>query len=94
LNEKENLLSKNKSIKDVADQRYQKLKASVQMYSVVQVGLSAFRYCNEQKTFISDSYNFYLFPRNYGIYGDVISSFQTSCVEFLCKHEFDFNKVK
>ncbi len=43
--------------------------------------------------FISDSYNFYLFPRNYGIGSDTNCCLQTSCVEFLSKYEFDFNKV-
>jgi poly(A)-specific ribonuclease len=78
---------------DSADQRYKKLKKSIQLFSVVQVGISTFRYCNEQKSFISDSYNFYLYSRHYGLNSDSINSFQSSSVEFLCKYEFDFNKV-
>ena len=81
------------SLSDSADQRYKKLKKSIQLFSVVQVGISAFRYCNEQKSFISDSYNFYLYSRHYGLNSDSINSFQSSSVEFLCKYEFDFNKV-
>ena len=81
------------SLKDSANERYKKLKKSIQLFSAIQIGLSTFRYCNEQKAFISDSYNFYLFPRNYGLSADLINSFQTSSVEFLCKYEFDFNKV-
>lgn len=81
------------SLKDNADHRYKKLKKSIQLFTTVQVGVSTFRYCNEQKSFISDSYNFYLFPRHYGLNCDSINSFQSSSVEFLCKYEFDFNKV-
>lgn len=34
---------------DTADQRYKKLRKSVQTYNVIQIGLCAFRYCSEQK---------------------------------------------
>jgi len=77
------------SIQDSPQERYVKLKKSVQTYNLIQIGLSTFRYCSEQKIFISDSHNFYLFPRNY----DSKCTMQSSAVEFLCQHEFDFNKL-
>jgi hypothetical protein len=81
------------SLKDSADQRYIKLKKAIQLFSPLQIGLSTFRHDSEQRCFVSDSYNFFLFPRNYGINLDLINSFQTSSVEFLSKYEFDFNKL-
>ena len=39
------------SLTDTADQRYKKLKKSVQLFNVIQIGLCTFRYCNEQKMF-------------------------------------------
>lgn len=81
------------AINDSLDQRYLKLKKCVQSFNVLQIGLCAFRYCNEQKTYFTDAFNFYLFPRNYGLNIDVNNVFQTSSVEFLCKYDFDFNKL-
>ena len=81
------------SIKDDSEQRYKKLKKTVQLFNLIQIGISAFRYCNEQKVFVCDSYNVYLFPRSYGIQADSVSSLQSSCVDFLCKNNFDFNKL-
>ena len=37
------------SLKDDGSERYRKLKKSIQLFNVLQVGLSAFRFCNEQK---------------------------------------------
>jgi hypothetical protein len=34
-----------------------------------------------------------LFPRFHGLNEDLVNSFQTSSVEFLCKYDFDFNKM-
>lgn len=39
------------SLIDTADQRYKKLKKSVQTFNVVQIGLCTFRYCSEQKMY-------------------------------------------
>ncbi|CAF0716460.1 unnamed protein product [Brachionus calyciflorus] len=80
------------SLTDSAEERYQKLKKPIQTFNVIQFGLSTFRYCNEQRAFITDTYNFYLFPRLNGLL-DHCYSHQVSCVDFLCKHEFDFNKL-
>jgi len=44
-------------------------------------------------SYFTDTYNFYLFPRCYGLNTDSINSFQSSSVEFLCKYDFDFNKM-
>jgi poly(A)-specific ribonuclease len=35
---------------DTAEERYKKLKKSIQTFNVIQIGLSAFRYSLEQKT--------------------------------------------
>jgi hypothetical protein len=42
---------------------------------------------------VNDSYNFYLFPRSLGCSSDFNCTFQSSCVDFLCRNKFDFNKV-
>lgn len=81
------------SITDTAEQRYQKLKKAVQQFNIVQFGLCTFRYCSDQKIFITDTYNFYLYPRNYGINKGQNACFQSSAIEFLCKYDFDFNKL-
>ena len=44
-------------------------------------------------SYFTDTYNFYLFPRCYGLNTDVNNTFQSSSVEFLCKYDFDFNKM-
>lgn len=81
------------SLGDTADQRYKKVKQSVQTFNVIQIGLCTFRYCSDQRIYITDAYNFYLFPRNYGLNGENNTCFQSSAIDFLCKYDFDFNKL-
>jgi len=81
------------NLKDTANERYKKLKKSIQAHNIVQIGLSTFRYCNEQRIYVNDSYNFYLFPRSLGCSSDFNCTFQSSCVDFLCRNKFDFNKL-
>lgn len=59
----------------------------------IQLGLSIFTYDNNSKSFKTCAYSFFTYPQTF-YKSDSVVSFQTSSVEFLCKHKFDFNKVK
>ncbi|XP_050534815.1 pre-piRNA 3'-exonuclease trimmer-like isoform X2 [Daktulosphaira vitifoliae] len=77
---------------DTLEDRYQKLRLKVSDITCIQLGLSFFIYDVKHKTFDASSYSFYTFPQSYLKYDNIIK-FQTSCVEFLCRHKFDFNKL-
>lgn len=80
------------SLFDSMNERYQKLKIRASSFTLTQIGLSAFRRhptknCYEVKTFV-----FYIRPY---LCGDIDKRFmcQASCIDFLCRYDFDFNKV-
>lgn len=58
----------------------------------IQLGLSIFIYESKSRTFKSYTYSFYTYPQTF-YKSDSVVNFETACVEFLCKHQFDFNKV-
>lgn len=68
------------------------LRAKVSDIICIQLGLSIFTYDMNNKTFRSRAYSIYTYPKTF-YKSDSVVPFQTSCVEFLCKHKFDFNKV-
>ncbi|XP_050428249.1 pre-piRNA 3'-exonuclease trimmer-like isoform X2 [Adelges cooleyi] len=77
---------------DTLEERYHKLHLKVSDITCIQLGLSFFVYDAHDKVFQVSSYSFYTFPKTYLKYDGIIK-FQTSCVEFLCKHNFNFNKL-
>lgn len=59
---------------------------------MTQVGLTMFQYDRDLDTYVAKGYTFHLCPQ---VFGDIDQSFifQASTLKFLCKHNFDFNKV-
>ena len=57
-----------------------------------QIGLSFFVHSDNQNSYESNSYNFYVCPRSF-LNHDPRFLCQASSLEFLAEHKFDFNKV-
>lgn len=59
---------------------------------MTQVGLTMFQYDRNQDTYVGVGYTFHLCPQQFA---DIDQNFifQASTLNFLCKHNFDFNKV-
>ena len=61
-------------------------------FLLIQYGLCAFYWNDEEKHYMNDAYNFFLFPR--GRPGpDKIFLCQSSSLDFLSSQGFDFNKL-
>lgn len=60
---------------------------------MTQVGLTMFQYDRDHEKYIAAGYTFHLCPQ---AFGDVDQSFifQASTLRFLCRYNFDFNKVR
>lgn len=80
------------SLFDTAEERYNKLHQKVSDITCIQLGIAIYIYDAKNKTFKTKTYSFYTYPQTF-YKSDSVVNFQTSCVEFLCKHNFDFNKV-
>ncbi|XP_077996074.1 poly(A)-specific ribonuclease PNLDC1-like isoform X2 [Glandiceps talaboti] len=79
------------SLFDTPEDRYKKLKRTTTQFTVCQFGLSAFVKHPDHNKYEAYTYNFYLFPIACSTV-DVLFSCQASSLEFLCRHNFDFNK--
>ncbi|KAL4185730.1 hypothetical protein AMTRI_Chr10g232160 [Amborella trichopoda] len=73
--------------------RYLKIKDSAEKFAVVQFGVCPFRYDNSTKTLIAYPHSFYIFPRKELPIDFPSCEFlcQTTSIEFLARHQFDFN---
>lgn len=78
---------------DTIEERYFKLRHKVSDITCIQLGLAIFIYDANKKTYKTCTYSFYTYPQTF-YKSDSVVHFETACVEFLCKHKFDFNKVK
>ncbi|GAQ84865.1 Poly(A)-specific exoribonuclease PARN [Klebsormidium nitens] len=76
---------------DDLEQRYARVRMSAQHFLVIQVGLSLFEWCPCEQTYRASTYNCYVYPRPHGSF-DLRFTCQASSLEFLSKHNFDFNK--
>lgn len=78
---------------DRPDVRYLKLKDSAEKFAVVQVGVCPFRWNPAKGSFVAHPYNFYIFPRRELQSDGPTYEFlcQTTSINFLAKHQFDFN---
>ncbi|KAL5242431.1 hypothetical protein ACI65C_009841 [Semiaphis heraclei] len=85
-------VSKPFSLFDTAEERYNKLHQKVSDITCIQLGIAIYIYDAKNKTFKTKTYSFYTYPQTF-YKSDSVVNFQTSCVEFLCKHNFDFNKL-
>jgi len=85
------------SLFDSGEERYRKLRHIVKTATLTQFGLSAFEDVSTladggtESRYVAHTFNFYLYPK---AYGPIDTSFkcQSSSLEFLCQHSFDFNK--
>jgi poly(A)-specific ribonuclease len=78
---------------DTCETRYQNLKHSAEKFAVWQCGVCPFKWDETGKKFIAFPYNFFIFPRNELQLDMPSRAFfaQTTSLEFLAKHKFDFN---
>ncbi|XP_003726420.1 pre-piRNA 3'-exonuclease trimmer [Strongylocentrotus purpuratus] len=80
------------SLFDTPAQRYEKLRRMAMQYTICQLGVSAFVKVPNTNTYEAHTYNFHLFPRSISSL-DARFTCQASSIEFLCKHNFNFNKL-
>ncbi|CAH0721851.1 unnamed protein product, partial [Brenthis ino] len=71
--------------------RYDRMKNEVSKMIMTQVGLTMFQYDRNRDDYVAVGYTFHLCPQ---VFGDIDQSFifQASTLNFLCKHNFNFNK--
>lgn len=80
------------SLFDDPETRYKKLKKTASQFLISQFGLTAFVKSQEDSNkYEAHTYNFFLYPSSFGPL-DVRFLCQASSLEFLCQHNFDFNK--
>ncbi|RNA14887.1 poly(A)-specific ribonuclease PARN isoform X1 [Brachionus plicatilis] len=75
--------------------RYEKIKNNDNNFLILQFGLCLFKYNEGDKSYETNAYNCYLFPRsvNCKYSRDLSFSCLNSSLEFLIEQNFDFNKV-
>lgn len=78
---------------DTNKDRYDKIKNEVNKMIMTQVGLTMFQYDRNLDSYTAVGYTFHLCPQVFGVI-DQSFTFQASTLNFLCKHNFDFNKVR
>ncbi|CAK9831519.1 Pre-piRNA 3'-exonuclease trimmer [Anthophora retusa] len=76
---------------DTLSDRYNTLKRNIQPFIIIQFGIGTFHHVSEQNAYIAQCFNFYLFPRPLPVKNRQFS-FQVTALEFLYKHNFEFNK--
>ena len=81
----------NISLFDSPQERYSTLRESVKDFTVLQCGLSVFRYDRISRIYHCKTYNFWIFPRANEWFSRQ-TQFESSACEFLMKFDFDFNK--
>ncbi|ODM94983.1 Poly(A)-specific ribonuclease PARN [Orchesella cincta] len=86
-------LSLANSLFDTAAQRYLKLRRNVSTFTISQFGLAIFRKERDANVYNVETYTFYLFPVAFDSFSkrDILTC-QISCLNFLARHDFDFNK--
>lgn len=77
---------------DTTEERYKKLRQQVSDITCIQLGIAIYTYDANNRTFSVSTYSFYTYPTTF-YKSDSVVNFQTSCIEFLSKFNFDFNKV-
>jgi hypothetical protein len=59
----------------------------------MEIGMTTFRHVQDENKYEASRYSFYVFPRPFGSIDNKFMC-QASSLEFLCQHNFDFNKVR
>ncbi|XP_078035715.1 pre-piRNA 3'-exonuclease trimmer isoform X2 [Augochlora pura] len=78
------------SLFDQINERYKILRESIVPFIMIQFGVAAFRY-SEENMYKVKCYNFYLLPRSIPFKNRKFS-LQVASLEFLSEHNFNFNK--
>jgi len=79
---------------DTPEERYQKVRYGSTDFLLVQFGLCTFHANKEKQRYEARPYNFYVFPRPHSRQApDRRFLCQSSSIEFLTSHGFDFNKL-
>ncbi|XP_021916008.1 pre-piRNA 3'-exonuclease trimmer-like isoform X2 [Zootermopsis nevadensis] len=79
------------SLFDTSNERYDKLRRSVQHFIIMQIGICTFRFVQDKNKYEASRYTFYIFPKSFASVDNKFMC-QASSLEFLCQHDFDFNK--
>uniref|UniRef100_A0A6G1SAF7 Poly(A)-specific ribonuclease PARN n=1 Tax=Aceria tosichella TaxID=561515 RepID=A0A6G1SAF7_9ACAR len=79
---------------DLPEERFAREVESSRGYFIMQFGLSCFKRLDHLK-YSNRTYNFYIFPQPHKLHGDINRTFsvQAHAIQFLCQHNFDFNKL-
>ena len=79
---------------DALEERYAKTKNSATKFLMVQFGLCTFHYNAKKNNYSNRAFNFYLWPKPFNRQAtDRHFVCQTSSIDFLSQHNFDFNKL-
>lgn len=78
---------------DTVEERYQKVKSCVQKFFAFQIGLSCFKWVDKKLQYQCRPFCFFVYPKSSMHDNDTTMLFQTSAVNFLSTHNFDFNKL-
>ena len=79
---------------DTPQERYSKLKNGCKDFIIIQFGLCTFSWDRNQELYIARPFNFYIFPTIWNRQcPDVRFLCQSSSIDFLSEHNFDFNKL-
>uniref|UniRef100_A0A673J6J5 Poly(A)-specific ribonuclease PARN n=1 Tax=Sinocyclocheilus rhinocerous TaxID=307959 RepID=A0A673J6J5_9TELE len=79
---------------DTPEERYTKLRKHSMNFLLFQFGLCTFRYEQNQSSYITKAFNFYIFPKPFSRTSpDIKFICQSSSIDFLASQGFDFNKV-
>ena len=79
---------------DTPQERYSKLKEGCRDFIIIQFGLCTFTWDNNQELYVAKPFNFYIFPKVWNRQcPDVRFLCQSSSIDFLTEHNFDFNKL-
>lgn len=79
---------------DTPQERYSKLKEGSKEFIIIQFGLCTFTWDKKQELYVAKPFNFYIFPKVWNRQcPDVRFLCQSSSIDFLTEHGFDFNKL-
>lgn len=79
---------------DTLEEKYKKAKAGSDNFLIVQFGICLFTWSEENQCYTAFPFTFYIFPRPYKRFlNDVMFTCQSSSLDFLANHGFDFNKL-
>lgn len=79
------------SLFDTGSERYDKLSQGIERFLIMQVGITTFRFIEDENKYKASKYTFYVFPSSFASIDNVFMC-QSSSLEFLHKNYFDFNK--